>query len=58
MKKIPDDKKLYGNNYILCNYSSVIGHKYYNMIFGFCLYSIPYFLMLAILIIERKNTII
>ena len=55
MKKIPDDKKLYGNNYILCNYSSVIGHKYYNMIFGFFLYSIPYFLMLIILIIERKN---
>jgi hypothetical protein len=55
MKKIPDDKKLYGNNYILCNFSSVIGHKYYDMIFGFFLYSIPYSLMLAILIIERKN---
>ena len=55
MKKIPEDKKLYGNNYILCNFSTVIGQKYYNMIFGFFLYSIPYFLMLVILIIERKN---
>ena len=52
-KKIPDDKKLYGNNYILCNFSAVIGYKYYDMIFGFFLYSIPYFLMLVILIIER-----
>ena len=55
MKKIPDERKLYGNNYILCNFSSVVGHKFYYMIFGFCLYSIPYFLMLAILIIERKS---
>ena len=55
MKKIPENKKLYGNNYILCNFSTVIGQKYYNMIFGFFLYSIPYFLMLVILIIERKN---
>jgi hypothetical protein len=55
MKTLPDKKKLYGNNYILCNFSAVIGHKYYNMIFGFFLYSIPYFLMLAILIIERKH---
>ena len=55
MKKIPDSEKIYGNNYILCNFSAVVGHKYYNMIFGFLLYSIPYYLMLSILIIERKN---
>ena len=55
MKKISEEQKVYGNIYILCNFLCVIGRKYYNMIFGFLLYSIPYFLMLVILIFERKN---
>ena len=48
-------KKLYGNNNVICNSSFITGKKYYHMFFAFILYSLPYIVMLAILIKERNH---
>ena len=48
-------KKLYGNNNVICNSSFITGKKYYHMFFAFILYSLPYIVMLVILIIERNH---
>ena len=50
-------KKVYGNNIICCNVG-VLGKKFYHMFFAFFIYTIPYVLMLVVLIKERKNLLI
>ena len=49
-------KRLYGNNDLRCNFLGVTGKKYYNMIYAFLLYTIPYVFMIVILSLEKKNT--
>ena len=48
-------KKLYGNNYLWCCGFCITGKKYYHMLFAFLLYTLPYLLMLIILILEIDN---
>ena len=48
-------KKIYGHNHLWCNLLGITGEKYYHMIYAFILYSVPFYLMIIILIIERKN---
>ena len=50
-------KKLYGNNYIYCN-TVIVGNKFYYMSLAFFIYTLPYVLMLVVLIIERKSLLI
>ena len=50
-------KKVYGNNIVCCNVG-VLGKKFYHMFFAFFIYTIPYVLMLVVLIKERKNLLI
>ena len=47
-------KNVYGNNFICCNIG-VIGKKFYHMFFAFFIYTLPYVLILVVLIKERKN---
>ena len=47
-------KKIYGNNYLFCNIG-ILGKKYYNMIFAFLLYTLPYVALLIILIFEKSH---
>ena len=48
-------KKICGNNHFWCCNNCITGKKFYHMIFGFLLYSMPYILMLIILILEDDN---
>ena len=48
-------KKICGNNHFWCCNNLITGKKFYHMIFGFLLYSMPYILMLIILIIENDH---
>ena len=48
-------KKLYGNNELWCCRFGITGKKYYHMIYAFILYTIPYIVMLIILILEKDN---
>ena len=48
-------KKLYGNNELWCCRFGITGKKYYHMIYAFILYTIPYLVMLIILILEKDN---
>ena len=50
-----DLAKEYGNNKLWCSNSFLTGIKFYNMIFSFIIYSIPYILMLSILIKTHDN---
>jgi hypothetical protein len=50
-----DLSKEYGNNKLWCSKTILTGIKYYNMIFSFIIYSIPYILMLSILIKTHDN---
>ena len=47
-------RKIYGNNFICCNIG-IVGKKFYHMFLAFFIYTVPYVLMLVILIKERKN---
>ena len=47
--------KSYGNNKIWCNYHGVTGTKYYKILFSFIIVTIPYILLLSILISSRNN---
>ena len=49
-------KKLYGNNHICFGFLGVTGKKYYYMIFAFLLFTIPFILMITLLLIENNNT--
>ena len=48
-------KKLYGNNELWCCRFGITGKKYYHMLNAFILYTIPYLVMLIILILEKDN---
>ena len=48
-------KRVYGNNRLWCKYSNITGYKFYHMIFALLLFSVPYFLMLAILIKTKDH---
>ena len=48
-------KRIYGNNILWCKFSCITGKKFYHMIFALFLFSIPYFVMLAILIKEKDH---
>ena len=50
-------KNIYGNNIICCNVG-IVGNKFYHMFFAFFIYTLPYVLMLVVLIIERKSLLI
>ena len=47
--------KSYNNNKIWCNNLGITGKKYYSLFFSFILISIPYILLLSILISNKKN---
>lgn len=51
-------RKIIGNNKLWCNLFGVTGEKYYHMIYTFLFFSLPYILMLAILIKSKENLII
>ena len=51
-------KKLYGNNELWCCRFGITGKKYYHMLYAFILYTIPYLVMLIILILEKDNLLI
>ena len=48
-------QKVYGKNIIWCNFFGITGYKYYNIIFGFILVSIPYLGLLVVLIKVRND---
>ena len=50
-------KNIYGNNIICCNVG-IVGNKFYHMFFAFFIYTLPYVLMLVVLIKERESLLI
>ena len=51
-----EPKEIFGKNKIWCKKRIISGDKYYQVFFSFILFSVPYALMLAILIKIRSTT--